>query len=321
MLLALAAAGLGAAVAVAAVTTGNGSACADATLGSDVQARAGCTTVTNVVRTQTVTTSQKTARSTSTDSSTASGGAGSHASAPGPGWTTVVDDEFDSGNLPPHWRSYTGFYRAHPARSATPNCVAPSQATVRGGYLHLLMQWKTGICGDSPFTGWWTAGLKLSLVPSLDATIALRWRIVSRGVISHHVIPMRWPERDDRSYGEQDWCESSSLTTCTSFLHYGQGSADRQISHDYRVDMGRWHTWRVVEADSRVAVYIDNLATPVWKCDGNTSPACNAETVPRTLKHVVLQQECAGIGQACPSNHAGSEDIEIDWLTVATRNR
>jgi hypothetical protein len=37
-------------------------------------------------------------------------------------------------------------------------------------------------------------------------------------------------------------------------------------------------------------------------------------TLPDTLKRVVLQQECQDSG--CPDGTTGTEDIQIDWITV-----
>jgi hypothetical protein len=56
-----------------------------------------------------------------------------------------------------------------------------------------------------------------------------------------------------------------------------------------------------------VTAFIDNMTTPVWTFTGNST------TLPDTLKHVVLQQECHS---SCPAGTAGSEDIQIDWITV-----
>jgi hypothetical protein len=38
------------------------------------------------------------------------------------------------------------------------------------------------------------------------------------------------------------------------------------------------------------------------------------QTLPDTVKQVVLQQECEH--QGCPSGTAGTEDIQIDWITI-----
>jgi hypothetical protein len=57
-----------------------------------------------------------------------------------------------------------------------------------------------------------------------------------------------------------------------------------------------------------IRFYVDNMTTPVWTYVGNSS------TLPATLKHVVLQQECQS---SCPSGTSGTEDIQIDWITVA----
>ncbi len=55
-------------------------------------------------------------------------------------------------------------------------------------------------------------------------------------------------------------------------------------------------------------VYVDDLSNPVWTYTGTKT------TLPETLKHVVLQQECQ---VSCPSGTSGTEDIQIDWITVA----
>jgi hypothetical protein len=34
-----------------------------------------------------------------------------------------------------------------------------------------------------------------------------------------------------------------------------------------------------------------------------------------TLKHVVLHQQCKPTG--CPAGTTGTEDIQIDWITIA----
>ena len=46
----------------------------------------------------------------------------------------------------------------------------------------------------------------------------------------------------------------------------------------------------------------------VWTYLGSST------TLPDTLKHVVLQQECHPTG--CPSGTSGTEDIQVDWIRV-----
>jgi hypothetical protein len=215
------------------------------------------------------------------------------------GWATVVDDQFNSGSVPSHWDAYNG-----PYGSGVQNCAVPSQDTVSGGYLHLTMSYQTsGICG----AGWYTGGLALSGFSSVDQRVTVRFRVLSSGGASSHlIIPMRWPDNDSSwpSGGEEDYFEGDSNAAMTTFLHYG--SSNSQVSSpDYRVDLSQWHTVQTTRLNHVVTVSIDGAA---WTYSGSKT------TLPDTLKHVVLQQECQGNG--CPSGTSGSQDIQIDWITV-----
>ncbi len=212
------------------------------------------------------------------------------------GWVTVVSDSFNSGGLPGHWHSYNGPYGSGPQ-----NCAIPSHAVVSGGYLHLLMSYEaSGRCG----AGWYTGGLALSGYSSIDQRVTVRFRIINDGVASHYIIPMRWPDDDSwPAGGEEDFCESDTSADCTTFLHY----PNSQKYHSYSVDLSQWHTLRFERANNVVRAYIDNMSSPVWTYQGTST------TLPATLKHVVLQQECQS---SCPSGTTGTEDIQIDWITV-----
>ena len=220
---------------------------------------------------------------------------------PTAGWVTVVNDRFDSGGLSARWRSYDG-----PYGSGAGNCAIPSHAVVSGGYLHLLMSYESSAslpCGP----GWYTAGLGLRGYSSVDQRVTVRFRVVDDGVAGHFIIPMRWPDNDSQwpAAGEEDFCETDSVAGCTTFLHYS--SANRQYEHSYAVDLSQWHTLRFQRLNHVVTAFIDNMNTPVWTFSGD------ATTVPDTLKHVVLQQECHS---SCPAGTTGSEDIQIDWIIV-----
>jgi hypothetical protein len=211
---------------------------------------------------------------------------------------TVVNDQFNGG-LPGHWHSYDGPYGSGPQ-----NCAVPSHAVVSGGYLHLLMGYETsGPCG----AGWYTAGLALAGYSSVDQRVTVRFRIVDDGVAGHYIIPMRWPDNDASwpAVGEEDFCESDTSAGCDSYLHYG--ASNRQNYHSYSVNLSGWHTLRFERLNHVVSAYIDNLASPAWTFRGDSN------TLPDTLKHVVLQQECQS---SCPSGTTGTEDIQIDWITV-----
>jgi hypothetical protein len=216
----------------------------------------------------------------------------------GAGWSMVAFDDFDAG-LPSHWGVYNGAYGSYNPGS----CAMPSHATVSGGALHLLMSYEpTGLCG----AGWYSAGLALSGASSVDARVTVRFRVVSNGIKSHFNIPMRWPDNNASwpAGGEEDYCEGSG-TTCSTYLHYG--ASNSQIYHErYLTGLDQWHTLQTVRRAHVVDIYLDGVR--MWSYAGT------ATTLPDTNKHVVLQQECEP--GFCPSGTTGSEDIQIDWITV-----
>jgi hypothetical protein len=119
---------------------------------------------------------------------------------------------------------------------------------------------------------------------------------------------MRWPDAGSSwpAGGEEDFCERSSTTSCTTYLHYG--ASNSQKYHTYSLDFSQWHTLRFQRSNSTVSAFVDNMGSPVWTFSGDST------TLPNTLKHVVLQQECLAAG--CPGGTTGTQDIQIDWITV-----
>jgi hypothetical protein len=230
-------------------------------------------------------------------------------SVPASGWTTVINDQFDSGSVPAHWHLYDG-----PYGSNTHNCAVPSHATVSGGYMHMLLKYETsGQCGAS----WYSAGMSSdSTMASVDQRVTVRWRIVSLGgVTSHRIIPMRFPSGNEPwpSGGEEDLCEGGGLAGCSAYFHYGVSSPGQQVClpsncSDWSVDLTQWHTMRFLRQNHIITAWIDDLNNPIASYAGNST------TLPDTFKNVILQQECSGLG--CPSGTAGSEDIQIDWIIV-----
>ena len=211
-----------------------------------------------------------------------------------------MNDQFNSGGVPSHWSLYDGPYGSGPQ-----NCATPSHVSVSGGYMHMVMKYETsGNCG----AGWYTAGMQIQQAyGGVDQRVTVRFRVVRNGVSAHHIIPMRWPN-DDASWpagGEEDFCEGSSVTGCSTYLHYA--ASNSQVSHSYSFDLTQWHTVRFSRLDHVVKAYIDDMSSPVWSYSGSSS------TLPDTLKRTVLQQECQS---SCPSGTSGSEDIQIDWITI-----
>jgi len=149
-----------------------------------------------------------------------------------------------------------------------------------------------------------------STYAGVDQRITVRWRIVPAGVRSHRIIPMRWPISGRwPEDGEEDYCEGGGLSGCSTFLHYPNSSpAGGQVGKSHSVDLSQWHVMRFERRDFVVKVYVDDLQAPVWTYAGN------ATTLPATVKRAVLQQECPSGG--CPSGDSGTEDIQIDWITI-----
>ena len=217
------------------------------------------------------------------------------------GWVNVVNDQFSSGGVPAHWRRYDG-----PYGSAPYNCATPSHVSVSGGSMHLLMRHETsGRCG----AGWYTGGMMLDKAfASVDQRVTVRFRVVSGGVSGHHIIPMRFPPSARWPQGgEEDYCEGDGSSGCFTFLHYGD-TPSTQVWHRHAFDLSGWHTVRFERRDHVVKAYVDDLTTPVWTYRGSS------RTLPGTKKQVVLQQECRASG--CPPGTAGTEDIQIDWITI-----
>jgi hypothetical protein len=223
-----------------------------------------------------------------------------------PGWTNIVDDQFNSGGIPRHWSPYS-----NPYRSAPNNCTDPAHDFVSGGYLHLVESYESskpaGV--NCPYgAGWYTGGLTLPYTPPYSASnqrVTVRFRIVSvGGVVPHYIIPMR---RADNS--EEDFFESDVLSFGHTFLHYAGG----RIRSDpaYSIDVTKWHTVRFTQLNHVVSVYVDDMAKPMWRYDGNPTTTPDATQ----WRHVLLQQECSH-ANGCPRGTSGSSDIQVDWITV-----
>jgi len=221
-----------------------------------------------------------------------------------PGWVNVVDDRFDAGGVPAHWKLYDGPYGSDPH-----NCATPSHVSVSGGAMHMLMRHETsGRCGST----WYTAGMQIARgYGSVDQRVTVRWRIVPNGVSSHRIIPMRFPDTGSwPAAGEEDYCEGGALTGCSTFLHYGPRSPGAQVFGDHAFSPGllNWHVMRFQRLHHVITAWIDDMVSPAWTYVGD------ATTLPDTVKRVVLQQECHSGG--CPAATTGSEDVQIDWITI-----
>lgn len=252
---------------------------------------------TSTTRPRTTTSTKKPVRaSTSTTSGRRpnSGGAAE-------GWVNVVNDQFNTGGVPAHWDLYDGPYGSGPR-----NCATPRHVSVSGGAMHMLMRYETsGRCG----AGWYSAGMMIDKAfGSVDQRMTVRFRVVRAGATAHHIIPMRFPPASRWPQGgEEDYCEGASRTGCHTFLHYGDRSTT-QVARRHVLDLSQWRTVRFERRDHVVKAYIDDLTTPVWTYRGSSG------TLPDTVKQVVLQQECEH--QGCPSGTTGTEDIQIDWITI-----
>jgi hypothetical protein len=217
------------------------------------------------------------------------------------GWINVVNDQFNSGGIPAHWDLYDGPYGSGPR-----SCATPRHVSVSGGAMHMLMRYEaSGRCG----AGWYTGGMMIDKAfGSVDQRVTVRFRVVRAGATAHHIIPMRFPPNSRWPQGgEEDYCEGSSQAGCHTFLHYGDKSTT-QVMHRHVLDLSQWRTVRFERRDHVVKAYVDDLTRPVWTYRGSR------QTLPDTVKQVVLQQECEHRG--CPGGTTGTEDIQIDWITI-----
>lgn len=232
-------------------------------------------------------------------------------------WTNVLNDQFNTGGVPSHWQLYHSPYGSLPK-----NCTAPSHDYVSGGYLNLVEKWEpsTPAGASCPYgAGWYTGGMKLDPVAPYAAKnqrVTVRYRIVStNSVRSHHIIPMLWPAGITYVYkknnGESDFLESDLYSGERTFLHYvtSSGTGAQVYSPTLNVNLAQWHTVQAQILGNVVTLSIDGAV--VWNYVGNST------TVPSVLRSVVLQQECSH-SLGCPKGSSGSEDIQIDWITVDT---
>lgn len=219
-------------------------------------------------------------------------------------WTsrTVYADDFSGSRLNPAWRRYDG-----PYGSGVENYARPDHFALNGrGQLVLTMRYRTS--GDDG-AAWYTGGASLGdRYGGRFQSIAIRYKVVSDGVQSHRNIPMRWV--DDPAYesyeGESDYNEGSSLTSVSTFLHYGP---DEQVWKTYPVAVTTWHRWRFVHRpDRRIRVFLDGKLR--WDYQGT------ATTVPDAFRRVVLQQEVSS--SHVPTSTRGSEKILVDSIKVRT---
>lgn len=229
-------------------------------------------------------------------------------------WTTIVNDKFEFAGLPAHWSPYDG-----PFGSGSGSCAAPSQVQTPGdGSLHLVMQYSpTAVC--SGVTGvWLTGGVQISSASGFrsdaggNQAIEVRYRIVrddtSNTVRSHYILPMHWPTTGTGFGGESDYCEGGiSLTTCTTFLHYGDGTLINSKGHT-GIDLSNWTTVRAERLNHTVKVYFNG--TLFYTFTGDTT------TLPDKILAGVLQQECPNSGCPAASFAAYTEDIQIDYVKI-----
>jgi hypothetical protein len=245
-------------------------------------------------------------------------------------WSNAVDDEFNTAGLPSHWYAYQFASTGHTptAYYSATHCKVPGD-----GYLHMIMKYEPNGLDGNPGNSWYTCTVCLLVCSgtpsaSADMRVTLRWRLVAtNGGVAHHNMPLRWP--DDGCWplhGEEDWFEGESATysTADAFMHYGtdcNGGGNTQLYHGYgSIDLTQWHTYRFQRLTSGTnvdaEVFIDDMTNPVWKCNANTSPACNTTTMPAALKHIVLQQEVPFGGPPDNSGTDGTVDFQVDWLTL-----
>lgn len=227
----------------------------------------------------------------------------------GSGWTLARSETFDTA-LSGSWGVYTSQFGGGTWPLA-------SHVYVASGMLHLLFAYEpSGPAGAS----WYGAGMMLLTNASVDHQYTLRYRVVSSNptlVRGHRNIPMSWGHEPPAwpANGEIDWAEGYPLTDPTTNIHYpdinGNDTWDQHVNSG--VDLTQWNTLRVEKDGTTARVYWNDMATPAWTYNGTTT------TLPANTSNLVLQVECRNSG--CPdAGLAGHyEDIQIQWLTVATK--
>jgi hypothetical protein len=230
-------------------------------------------------------------------------------------WKVVVDDHFSKLTaLPSHWCTYNSHDGTYGGN------YSPAHVFVSGGYLHLLSRYESsgprgaawyqgavaltrngnGSCGGSP------SPYPNSAVNS-RLTIRMRLAETGHGTAAGHRNILRWPDSGSSSTGgEEDmWEGDVSTSTNGAYFHYGSG----RIYHIFRsLSLTRWHTYRFERLNDVISVYIDDMTNPVYVYRGNST------TLPETVKHWVIQQQCPHAG--CPAPSADTEDWQIAWITV-----
>jgi hypothetical protein len=224
---------------------------------------------------------------------------------PGPeaGFSRVFTDEFGGTALDTtKWSPYSG------VNGSSSGCSEVDNNTVANGVLTMLFAYQpSGVCGARWYHG---SMMVKSQYGGNNQSVTLRFRVIASdpaNTRSHHILPMRWPN-DDKTWfnGESDYCEGSSYSMCTMYLHYRDDTS--QIARDIFFDQTQWHTIRATQkAGNDVEIFVDDMSTPVVFYDGSTT------TVPDVLKRTVLQQECRS---SCPTDTTDWEKIEVDWLTI-----
>jgi hypothetical protein len=253
-----------------------------------------------------------TATATSSPTPTAPAGSTPTTTTPVPklaSFVRVMTDEFNGTALDTtKWTPYSG------KLSSSPGCNEPDNLQVANGVLTMLFAYQSaGVCGAN----WYHGSMMVKREYGYnEQAVTLRFRVLNNDPVNtraHRILPMRWPSASVSGgstpawyNGESDYCEGSSLSGCTTFLHHT--SSSQQVASPHTFDLTQWHVLRAVQsAGNDVSIYIDDMTTPRWHYDGTTV------TVPDVFKRTVLQQEC---GSSCPTDRADWERIEIDWITI-----
>jgi hypothetical protein len=241
---------------------------------------------------------------------------------PASGWTNVINSGFTTdGVLPAPWRAYNfangqaggGYYLG-------------SHVVISGGILSLVQKYESSGPARNPYysstgAGWYQGTIYAQGGPwdSVDHRTTVRMRIVStNGITSHRNLPMWWPNANNApSGGEEDYFESdgvwwprtNSAEQPRSFFHYSSNNSFVYWIWN-PIDVSQWHTYRFERKAHKITIWIDDMTTPVW------SHQYSSTELPDTIKHPIFQQENPNF--VPPSGTTGSEQIQMDWVTIDT---
>jgi hypothetical protein len=209
--------------------------------------------------------------------------------APALPWRPVASDDFGGGSLGGEWYAYEGRGGFGNGRR-TPDSISQEDGLLTitrrgedsGGLGHTVGQ----------LYGRWEVRARSDPGKGLSS-VALLWPDSEN-----------WPED-----GEIDFMEvpDADKSRAHSFVHWGEGGADRATGNSVTGDFTQWHVFAVEWLPDRVTTYVDGR-----KVLEVTDPAI----IPDTPMHLTLQLDQGPVANWLPAPDAGDARMQVDWVKV-----